>query len=91
MRSVWNKMQNHSRYRILQTYEADTKRHDRINTQWCKCCTYLDSHLAGQAFTNFTCKQCGKEYTHPNTDVNMYCYECAVKLDICKHCGSPMD
>ena len=36
--------------------------------------------LAGQAFTNFTCLECGQEWSHPNTNTPLFCNPCEKDL-----------
>lgn len=51
----------------------------------CKNCSNK-SICAGQAFTSYKCKKCGKDYLHANTTVPMVCEKCASKYHICQRC-----
>lgn len=58
----------------------------------CKKCKDIHSRCAsGQGFTQFTCKKCGKQFWHHNTDTPNYCEECSEKYNICERCGENLD
>lgn len=40
----------------------------------------INSMIAGQAFTKYSCKFCGEEGSWPNTAVPKICIGCAVKM-----------
>jgi ribosomal protein S27E len=46
--------------------------------------------IAGQAFTSYTCEECGTEAMHPNTNKPVVCDECAKRLVICKRCKTSL-
>ena len=71
----------------LDSYDNDDKKEYRLKKRYCKSCQYLRGGLAGQAFTNFNCKNCGVECSHPNTDLDKYCAKCADEHDVCVKCG----
>jgi hypothetical protein len=76
----------------LTKYHTDLKWQDRINKHLCKHCFYINNdRLAGQAFTQSNCQLCNKEMLFPTTNTDYYCDECAIELNICKHCGARMD
>ena len=52
-----------------------------------KCMLSFPSRLAGQGFTEWTCKICGKKFTHGNTDTPKVCKECSKKYHVCTDCG----
>lgn len=66
--------------------------HDRDATQrltdgFCQWCWYRRTVLAvGQAFTDYACRICGVEYTHPNTGVPQLCGSCGNNADLCRAC-----
>lgn len=53
-----------------------------------KCMIEWSSKCAGQVFTKWTCKICGKEEIHPNTAVPKVCDDCSKKYHVCTDCGS---
>ena len=75
----------------LLAYEDDIERERRLRTRQCKTCFYIKNHLAGQAFTEYTCRNCGAEGMHPNTGVPRYCDNCADEYCVCKDCGARID
>jgi len=74
----------------IENYENDTKQEQRLKLLHCKTCYYLKGNIAGQAFTAYTCKNCGKEQHHPNTNVPKYCSECAKEHQCCVRCASEL-
>jgi len=74
----------------LDNMARDPKKSWRSEVQLCKLCSYSD-WVGGQMITTIYCAECGKEMTFPSTNVDMYCIDCARKLNACKHCGKPMD
>lgn len=56
----------------------------------CYTCS-KENRIAGQAFTNFACKNCGQIYIHPTTAVPTYCKDCATALRICQRCSRDID
>ena len=55
----------------------------------CKKCL-TDNYVAGQAFRDWKCENCGKTFIHHNTHVPKYCPECSEKLNKCEQCGRPL-
>lgn len=85
-----------NRYNSLRTqiekYIADIEKKERLEKQKCPVCYYLDrGALAGQAFTEYTCRSCGQKLMHPNTNVDALCIVCAKRHLLCVHCGSDLD
>lgn len=72
-------------------YASDPSREHRLKEQKCKVCHYNVGTIAGQAFTAYTCAECGKESSHSNTDVPSLCKECAVKMQLCLKCGGTLN
>ena len=70
--------------------KKDPKRNWRSEIQECKLCAY-SSQFGGQAITMSHCLECGREMIFPSTNVDVYCIDCARKLNKCKHCGNQMD
>lgn len=75
----------------LNQYQADDRKASRIRDRLCRTCYYLRGGLAGQAFTSYTCQECGKEQSHPNTAVPKYCAACSDKYGACQDCGADME
>lgn len=65
-----------------------TENHREMSKQ-CIECWNRDS-FAGQAFTTTKCEGCGLEMTFATTDIDKYCLSCALKKNICRHCGKEM-
>lgn len=76
--------------RLLRFY-SDPERKQRRELPKCSYCYYYYGGLAGQAFCNSLCAECGKEMTFSTTDYDYCCPDCAKKLGICKHCGATLD
>lgn len=73
----------------LRKYEKDPEKSRRLAICTCKTCYYLKSgQIAGEAFTKYTCGNCGNEEHHPNTAVPKYCRTCAEIHACCVRCGS---
>lgn len=56
----------------------------------CNFCK-VNKCAAGQGFTQWTCKNCGKTFWHHNTAVPQYCEKCSEILGICEQCGKPIN
>jgi hypothetical protein len=79
---------------VLRRYELARKdaNHDqRVSVRQCRYCFYFAHGVAGQAFTEYTCRGCGEDELHPNTAVPKLCGKCAVTFDACRHCGGSME
>lgn len=88
----FNNRKIYNLYKKLKDYEEDKNKKDRRKEQKCKWCTYMDKDIiVMNAFTTYVCKKCAKQGLSANSDVDMYCEECAKTLNVCKHCGSLMD
>ena len=76
----------------LAMYDADPEKAIRISEQLCRYCYYRGKHaLAGQAFTDALCIDCGKQMTFATTSTDQLCIDCAKKRSLCKHCGAEID
>lgn len=71
-------------------YEKDPRKKARLDQLLCKTCFYLKSGIAGQAFTNYSCRNCGKESSHPNTNTPKYCHQCGEENSCCVRCASKL-
>ena len=81
-----------SRREFLMMYDNDTEKEYRKSAQLCRYCYYTGKNaLAGQAFTDALCIDCGKHMTFPTTSTDQLCSECAKKRNLCKHCGAEID
>ena len=65
----------------------DNERSERTRRLECKCCFYLRSGLAGQAFTEWKCVVCDTQDTWANTSTPRVCVACAKKHSLCVRCG----
>jgi hypothetical protein len=81
-----------ARREFLTMYDNDTDKEYRKSAQLCRYCYYTGKNaLAGQAFTDALCIDCGKHMTFPTTSTDQLCPDCAKKRNLCKHCGAAMD
>ena len=76
------------RYELART---DGKRDQREASHECRFCFYFGHGMAGQAFTEYTCKGCDTEQMHSNTAVPKLCESCAIGMDACRRCGGPLE
>lgn len=74
----------------IEEYENDSRNELRLKNRECKTCHYLRGGMAGQAFTNYNCKNCDEANSHPNTAVPKYCNKCSDEHSVCKRCGSKL-
>lgn len=77
--------------RSIADYDADPLAVQRQHRQECRACFYLFRRVAGQAFTPYTCRECGEEHQHPNTATPKLCQTCADARTLCRHCGGPRE
>ena len=80
-----------SRVALALDLAGDGQREKRVAARQCRGCFYLDSGLAGQAFTKWTCGLCGKEDMHHNTNTPKLCMECSQAFDLCAMCGGDIE
>lgn len=58
----------------------------------CQWCWYRQKgRVSGQAFTEYTCANCGEIQSWPNTGVPQLCDFCATKHRLCKECCGTVD
>ena len=70
----------------------DARRTERIKERECPLCYYvLSGRSAGQSFTEWECRGCGKKNHHPNTGVPRLCTDCADKYGLCVQCCADVD
>lgn len=79
------------RGKSLARKEPKADRGRRLQRQRCRRCDVLRTGLAGQAFTDFKCADCGEARSHANTAVPLLCADCAKKRDLCCRCGGEVD
>jgi hypothetical protein len=71
----------------IATYDADTRKHERLKARECKYCFYFKGMLlAGQAYTRYDCVACKEEHVWSNTSVPPVCTPCAEKYNLCQNC-----
>jgi hypothetical protein len=76
--------------RLLDKIKHDEEKDRRILLSECPYCFY-GVFMAGQAFTDFSCKICDKAERHFNTNIPIICNECATKYNLCIQCGCDMN
>ncbi len=78
--------------KMLQDYNTDRDSHRRHKVQLCRTCHYLRSGMiAGQAFTDYTCRVCDNVFGYHNTNTPKICTTCANKLNLCVKCGGDIN
>jgi hypothetical protein len=71
---------------------GDVAREARKTARRCAHCYYMQGHrLAGQAFTEWTCRLCGQVDTCQNTAHPVVCETCADAYGLCVDCGADVD
>lgn len=76
----------------IELYDEDPDKTKRLNENLCKSCYYVNNGgWGGQAITVKNCEDCGKEMTFASTNTDCFCNACALRNNICKHCGGEMD
>ena len=68
----------------------DPDRENRLVTGRCVKCHY-ETFMAGQGFTQWKCRICGKEDMHSNTRVPRLCEPCAKTAGLCWQCGATIE
>jgi hypothetical protein len=68
----------------------DKLKAERHKVMECQVCFYIHG-IAGQAFTEWTCRFCETQGSHPNTSVPMLCDGCAREHRLCRQCGADID
>ena len=92
MSNHFNKSLATKTLKMITDYRKDTNRDKRLEKQLCLTCYYLRAGIvAGQAFTEYTCRICGEKQMHPNTNTPKICKPCAVENDLCVKCGGGVD
>lgn len=79
-----------SEQKLERNLRTDPTRDERLRMQQCKKCFYTTS-FGGAAITVSKCDNCGKEMTFGSTNVDVFCMDCAIKLNACVHCGNDMN
>lgn len=69
----------------------DSRRAERLKKHECKACFYIRGKLGGAAMTHRACGICGEDQLYSNTNTDVLCRDCAVKHNLCKHCGGDLD
>lgn len=71
--------------------EQDPRWADRVDKTECKYCFYHPPKGAFQAITTSDCRDCKIEMTFSDSITDKYCKNCAIKNNVCAHCGTEMD
>lgn len=69
---------------------ADPESIKRIEASECVVCFY-SSKIGGAVMTNQECGICDKTMHFSSTATDNFCLDCAVKYNLCKHCGGDID
>lgn len=72
--------------RALQ-YLSDPEKSDRHKDALCVPC-YYGTRIGGAAMTHAYCGICRLKMLFNSTSTDKLCQGCALRLDLCKHCGS---
>lgn len=73
----------------LDSYSTDSSKEDREKEHKCKYCYYIETGMVSMSvMTNFDCINCGKTMMFASSNTDVLCEECAIKLNLCKHCGA---
>lgn len=54
-------------------------------------CKKCEHRVVMPAFSDGICDVCGKPIVSPNTPADNICAECAEELNLCQHCGEPLE
>jgi DNA-directed RNA polymerase subunit RPC12/RpoP len=75
----------------VQEYKKDGSRVKRLKRRECPYCFHFRTGFAGQAFTDWKCRNCGAEDQHANTAVPILCNDCSKNLNACVRCMADLD
>lgn len=89
--TMWMRRYIVNQQKRLDSCLKDLNREARLKLHECRKCYYLLGKIAGQAFTDYTCRNCGIELSHPNTNVPKYCDACAAEHHACIRCGASLE
>lgn len=79
-----------SEQKLKRNLRTDPNKDERLRTQQCRRCFYTTA-FGGAAITTSKCDNCGKEMTFGSTNVDVFCMDCAIKLNSCIHCGNDVN
>lgn len=71
-------------------YINDPDKQDRLSKQECIAC-YYSQRVGGASMTQCECGICSTEQMFGSTAVDVIFKDCAVKNQLCKHCGSDIE
>ena len=77
--------------RLALNFLTDPDKKVRRLEQYCVCCYYRESTMAGQAFTESQCGVCQKDMRWSTTHQEKLCPECSNRLGLCRECGATME
>jgi len=90
--TYWREKSTLDRINRAKKAEEDSDRKNRLKSQLCKYCYYLQGEvIAGAAFTSTTCTICGKDMMFSSTHTDGICTDCAKTHKLCKECLSDID
>lgn len=76
---------------LLEKFDADPEKSERIEQVLCKCCYYSKSQIGGQAFSSRQCASCDWIINASSTCVDVLCVDCAERRGLCKRCGADIN
>lgn len=72
-------------------YVNDPEKTKRRSEQYCICCFYRGSVMAGTSMTESQCGICEKEMRWNSTHQEKLCITCAKEWILCRECGANID
>lgn len=93
----WQSLMTHRKWEIERAVEEALKQPElEMLKRWrfkaVECFDCQAQHgMAGQAFTNYTCKSCSITRSHPNTATPTLCTSCAIHQFKCQRCGDSLE
>lgn len=76
---------------MVNKFNTDIYRKERLYLHICKSCYYLTFHIGGAMTTNRKCDICSEVQTYRSTYTDVLCKACAIKYKLCKHCGGDIE
>lgn len=76
--------------KLAKRFKEDPDKKHRLASCKCLVCYYSET-LAGQGFTQYTCRVCNKEELHHNTNTPELCLKCAQEKNLCRDCCAYLD
>jgi hypothetical protein len=87
--TLFSKSQVDSILELATKLANDPEKNQRLENCECKACYYM-SRIGCAAMTSRPCGSCGEDRMYGSTNTNALCKPCAVKHNLCKHCGGDL-